>query len=230
MGKPVDDGRERQRLATVMTIVGVVGVTAISVVALILLPRDDARNVLTAVLPLFASWIATVLAYYFARENLQAATDSVTTLVASNRGPASLSITDKMIDLSQIVSLSSKFGASLNQTTLDQVLAFLSNRQVNRAPFFNTDGSIAGVIHVSVIDQYLRNNAQPAGQVTFAAIKALPIALAFAVLPTSATIADARTAMSSVPNCEDVFVTQDGNPAKPVVGWLTDNIILTASR
>ena len=37
-----------------------------------------------------------------------------------------------------------------------------------------------------------------------------------------ATLADAKVAMRSVPNCYDVFVTDTGSQQEQVLGWLTD--------
>lgn len=74
----VDDGIERQKLANNLTIAGVVGITATGIVMIVLSEKhgEAAERVMTAVLPLFGSWIATVLAYYLPRRisgQLQAA-------------------------------------------------------------------------------------------------------------------------------------------------------------
>ena len=81
-----DDGRERQRLASWMAGLGVTGITIISVTVIFLSTAHDeaSKYVMAAVVPLFASWVATVLAYYFARENLRSATDSVASLISTN--------------------------------------------------------------------------------------------------------------------------------------------------
>src|SRR5271155_1830489 len=68
-----------------------IGVTVISVVAVSSLAgliihnskdqQDAARsaqNVLGSVLPLLGTWVGTILAYYFSKENFEAATKSVT--------------------------------------------------------------------------------------------------------------------------------------------------------
>lgn len=40
-----------------------------------------------------------------------------------------------------------------------------------------------------------------------------------------ATLADAKSAMDSLPNCQDVFVTQGGTRNEEVQGWVTNVII-----
>src|SRR4029453_16222492 len=58
----------------------VVGIAGAAVFAIIYASDDErdetTRLVFTAMLPLFGTWVGTVLAFYFARENLQAATKS----------------------------------------------------------------------------------------------------------------------------------------------------------
>ena len=51
-----------------------------------------------------------------------------------------------------------------------------------------------------------------------------------AVVSQRATLADAKDAMESTPNCQDVFVTKNGKREKPVVGWLTNVRIAEHAR
>ena len=39
------------------------------------------------------------------------------------------------------------------------------------------------------------------------------------------TVADARAKMSSIPNCNDVFVTASGNPDERATGWFTNTLL-----
>ncbi len=52
----------------------------------------------------------------------------------------------------------------------------------------------------------------------------------YVVVPESADLVQASTAMESVENCRDVFVTQNGQDDEPVLGWLTNNEITEALR
>lgn len=50
--------------------------------------------------------------------------------------------------------------------------------------------------------------------------KALVTALAF--VAGSASLADAQEAMNKVDHCQDLFVTANGRPEEPVLGWVTN--------
>jgi hypothetical protein len=45
---------------------------------------------------------------------------------------------------------------------------------------------------------------------------------AIAYVGPDADLAQARAAMRSVTGCNDVFVTKQGQPSDPVIGWLTN--------
>lgn len=45
---------------------------------------------------------------------------------------------------------------------------------------------------------------------------------AFAVVPQKSTMREARAAMTSIPDCRDIFVTDTGSKDEPVTGWLTN--------
>jgi len=48
---------------------------------------------------------------------------------------------------------------------------------------------------------------------------------AIAFVPEKATIADARTAMTSIENCNDVFLTASGRRDERAIGWLTNTLL-----
>jgi hypothetical protein len=45
-----------------------------------------------------------------------------------------------------------------------------------------------------------------------------------------ATLADAKEKMTSVPDCQDVFVTATGQRSEPVLGWITNADIANKVR
>src|SRR3954462_11715499 len=95
------DESTRRRLAFTVVVVSIAGVILISGVALALAGDnrpDMAQLVFSSVLPLLGTWVGTVLAFYFARENLKAATES--TLALSGRTDTGTPVTEVMIDAS----------------------------------------------------------------------------------------------------------------------------------
>ena len=52
----------------------------------------------------------------------------------------------------------------------------------------------------------------------------------FALIKESASLADAKLAMETTPNCQDVFVTQNGRKDEAVLGWITNNEVAVNSK
>jgi urease gamma subunit len=230
------------------------GVTVISVVAVAILAgliihhsRDKndgaaaAQNVLSSVLPLLGTWVGTILAYYFSKENFEAATKSVSDLarqVSPQEKLKSASARDKMIPRAQIFCTSSP----PNETKLVDVLDQLEKaKKGNRIPGVNNKNQISFILHRSIIDKFLSDSAR-AGK-TVAEINALTvqdllehspelknISEAFGVIGQNDTLADAMQIMNNIRDCQDVFVTPTGSRNDEVVGWITNLIIQDSAK
>src|SRR5947208_1838203 len=97
------DTETRTKLARLIVILSICGVVAISGVAILAADNRSATSqlVFTAVLPLLGTWVGTVLAFYFARENLAAATDSA--LALQGRAEMTTPVTSVMISAAQFI-------------------------------------------------------------------------------------------------------------------------------
>lgn len=49
-------------------------------------------------------------------------------------------------------------------------------------------------------------------------------------VPEDASLLDARRVMEAVEECQDVFVTRQGNKTEPVLGLITNNMILQYAK
>jgi hypothetical protein len=94
-------GTYRDYLSLVVTVVSIVGVIAVAVLVMVMSKDDRApETVLTATLPLFGAWVGTILAFYFGRDNFEAATRSVTSIakaISPEEKLKSIMARDKMI-------------------------------------------------------------------------------------------------------------------------------------
>lgn len=247
---PDDSSRRiRDGLSLMIAGGGFAVVIAIAITAIVIKP-ENINLVITAVLPLVATWVGTVIAYYFSKENLAAATRSMSTL---SRGfdlqrLQSISVRQPMIARSSMIALPGALQPpnswnDLDTTKLATLLTFLDgNKRAQRLPFLDGD-KIVYLLHVSMVHKFFAHHAiqiangaatKQLSDLTFADLLADPevaaMAKSFALVSASATLADAKAAMDSTPHCEDVFVTQDGTPGSPVIGWVTDDVIMAAAR
>jgi hypothetical protein len=220
----------RDTIALVVIAVGVLGVVVISVVAIGFATDANrpamARLVFTATLPLLGTWVGTVLAFYFARENLETATQSTIQLT---RGLTSETpVRDVMIPASKITAFPVADDAAARATALASLSMAMTNASRHRIPILDTAGRVLYVLHDSTVAAYCLQVGEDPSTTTKtlddllgdAASSAAVLATGF--VRADATVADARAAMQAIPGCNDVFVTQGGGKDDPIIGWLTN--------
>jgi hypothetical protein len=233
---PVSDGTTRQFLTLSIFLVSALGILALAVTTISLTGdaaerKENVRLVFAAVIPLLASWVGTVIAYYYSRENLAAATNSVTLLAKVGAQKLDgIPVTQKMITKDKI---DTKPLSELEKLALKDVLAFLHAKSRQRLPVFDAKDSIKYIMHESMINRFITEQVmagKAAGVITFNDLVADPVSSktfvnSFALVPKSATLADAKQRLESMNGAEDVFVTENGKPDEAVIGWLTDNML-----
>lgn len=224
----------RDVLALTILLFSVASVSALAIT--IVVKGGDVQTVMTAVLPLLGSWVGTVLAFYFSKDNFAAATRSVTeltrTITAQEKLQAILA-KDKMILKSKMFSIPVTSDQKLKDI-LDQLA---QSRKGMRIPFLEQQDYPRYVIHRSIIDRFL---AQKALKPSTPPIKLEDLTLgdlvndpdwqekieqSIATVRENATLADVKAMMDRNPNCQDVFVTKAGTRDEPVLGWITNVIV-----
>jgi len=227
----------RDILAFSLLIFSVVGVTALAITIIVKNPTE-ATTVLSAVLPLLGSWVGTVLAFYFSKDNFAAATRSVSEMAQQLTSQQKLAATlarDKMIPRDKMFILQSPETEKLKKILDDLTQA----GKGARIPFLETNDAPRYIIHRSVIDQFLANKAMTGAtnlaDLTLADLLADPdirkkIEQGFATVKETGTLAEVKAAMDKNPNCQDVFVTKTGAKDEPILGWITNGIVEDSSK
>lgn len=213
---------------------------------------DTTKYVFAAILPLLGTWVGTVLAHYFQKENLAAATKSISDMAKTVGNPgtlASLAAKDFMIPSGKIITLPPALqGQPDNAIPLRDIVTHLKTNQKDRLPLFAENkgsGAAKCVVHLSNIEKYLADKAvSAAAGLDLTTLKLADLILlpdgqlapmfksSFSLIKESATLADAKAAMDSMTsapgvagNCYDIFVTATGSASEPVLGWITNDII-----
>ena len=224
-------------LAIGLTSVSVIGVIALSWVTI---SRSEADNtqlpmqVMTTVLPLIGTWVGTVLAYYFSKDNFEAATRSTAQLVQQLRSDDKLKSTPVwkvMLTLGNV--LSKTLPGDDGKLLVDLVDEMEKKKKGSRLPILSDKKHPLYVVHRSVVERFLVKAARGAGDVKTLTLKTLLddsdvkefLKNSFATVREDANLAEAKGAMESNPNCQDVFVTKTGNRDEEVIGWITNVII-----
>ena len=207
--------------------------------------QRTAQLLLSSLLPLFGTWVGTVLAFYYSKENFQAASASTLDLVrvvAQKLGAARVG--DHMMRRGNIIAETIPGGKSIDDLTIAAVekrftTLGANGQRISRLLILdNTDACVA-ILHRSVFTEMLANGLRDSTPVdpatgTLAPLLAKPypspsaasygdfIAKTIAFVAEDRSLADAKTEMEKIPGCQDVIVTKSGNPKEPVVGWISN--------
>jgi hypothetical protein len=227
------DSSTRKWLAVGIVGASIVGAVVTSTVAIATAGDDRAetsRLVFASVLPLLGTWVGTVLAFYFARENFEAATESTLALAGLETATP---VARVMIRESDFVA----YDAGTGERVEDVPLATVRDKMrelvppSRRLPIRNAAGAVLYVIHDSTLTAYAESQGQTTTTVdrTLGDLLADPgfreLVEAIGFVGEKATVADARTVMASIKNCNDVFVTGSGKRDERAIGWLTNTLL-----
>lgn len=143
-------------------VLGALGIS-IAVVAISRGSNDDAKDILqilfSSILPLFGTWIGTVLAYYFSKENLLAANQTVRHLVdkiTSDQKLQTMKATDAMIPIDKLKYVAYPTGfddSKLNLKT--HFLDFITDNKISRVILLDERKSAKYVLHRSTIEGFI---------------------------------------------------------------------------
>jgi hypothetical protein len=228
------DAWTRERLALVVVGASFLSIVLIAGAAIALADNrgSTARLVFTSVLPVIGTWVGTVLAFYFARENLEAATSS--TLALTGR-EIETPVTKVMIPEADFIALDLGADQKLEDVKLTTVRAKMKeiDPPSRRVPIRDTARAVLCVIHDSTLTAYADSqeglSIDNLGETKLGDLLAdktfEPLIKANGFVARSATVADARSVMSSIENCNDIFVTDTGKPSERAIGWLTNTLL-----
>jgi hypothetical protein len=118
--------------------------------------------------------------------------------------------------------------SDVGQQSLQELIAELDHAKINRLPLLNA-GVIQLIVHRSMMEQFLLKRLlakQPVEDIVLNDLLNDKLTKsmfeAFAIVARRATLAEARIKLESIPNCRDLFVTETGDPAEQVLGYLTN--------
>lgn len=209
-----------------------------------------AQTVFSQVLPLLATWVGTVLAYYYSRENFESANRNVREMVnkiTSMEKLQSIAASKVMIPVKDMACFrfSTQQPDESKVSLCKDLLALLESKNRNRLPVLDATEKPKYVIHRSLIDRFLANKllgltTPPAGITISSLLDQMTLKemidssseevkkflrVSFGTVKETDTLADAKQEMDREQGRLDVLVTKDGTANSPVVGWITNLII-----
>ena len=189
-------------------------------------------TVLTTVLPVIATWVGTVLAFYFTRENFKAASEATQRLVESvtSERLQSISVAEVMVRFKEIDGII-KF-SDVGTTKTSDLIKKLAGK-VNLLIVADTGQIVKHVIHDSLVYRYKANapsGTDPLLSELLADAEYAAKVSAIGFVDSQKTLADVQTLMETIPDCRDVFITSNGQKDGEAIGWITDRIIAQKAK
>jgi hypothetical protein len=228
-------GTERQKNSDKTDVIAVLIISvssfllaATTVVLLSLKASEASKIAFTMLVPMVGTWMGTVIAYYFTSKNYQHASE-----VWGQSGEEklkSIPVKQAMIPLANmdVVTLPPKSNGKdfgFQKELLDRFKG-----RISRLPVLDSSGVAKYIIHESQAFEFVTEMAKGQSSLSLASLdlkqfldfgeneKFVSRTMAFVAI--DRTLADAKTAMEAVNDCQDVFVTEDGSRDKPVLGWI----------
>ena len=204
-----------------------------------------AQILYSSLLPMFATWVGTILAFYYTKENFEAATRGTLDLVRSvSQTLSATPLADKMMPRAKIVTETIPAGKSVDDLSIsalerrfDQIGS--NGQRISRLLLVDDSGACLGILHRALLGEMLAAGLRDAPPIDPAKdslgkllSKASPlhsglsyrdvVLNSLAYVSKDRTVADAKAAMEQKPGCQDVIVTTSGSGAEPMLGWISN--------
>ena len=207
------------------------------------------QYVFGALLPLVATWMGTVLAFYFGSKNFEAANKSMQDIVkkfaTSDDKLKSINVLQDgaMIALKDIVinhDIDKKAEADI-LIKKDLIDFINSNKKGERLPILDNNNILRYIIHKSTLTDFAFNlsvkkypkiaDKTPETATLADAINSsdsemlTSLTKGAAFVSKAATVFDVQQKIINNSLCQDVFVTETGKDSEPIIGWITNSKI-----
>jgi CBS domain-containing protein len=220
----------RTFLALFITIVTVVAITILALVAIATSDpgaNSRAQNIMNVVLPLFGTWIGTVLAYYFSRDNFETASARTQEIIQQVTPDERLRSTPV-----ESVMVKTIFSIHDKDTPVKVAYEKLQEKSIKRLLVLNNENVLEALVFVEGLADYLlglKEEQRLAKTLKDMMSERVELIQPVAYISQTASLADAKKAMENAKS-KVVLVTKSGQKDESIVGMLTNTDIAKFSH
>lgn len=212
----------------------------------IIFSKDDLCNVFNLMLPVIATWVGTVIAFYFGKENFESANKEAREILKVKEEKTKKPVEVIMKRIFDITSFDLE-GRKEEDIQLDKLIEKYTE-SANRLPVLNADSSPKYMIHRSSINDFLlekkgkedtedkkddQNDDKNGKKKSYtlkefidfckSKDKEFVIGKSFVIVSENTTIEDAKRKMEAAGSfCQDIFITKNGGENEPLTGWISN--------
>ncbi|WP_299680246.1 hypothetical protein [uncultured Dokdonia sp.] len=189
---------------------------------------DDYQFVYSSILPLLGTWVGVVLAFYFGKENYEAASKQYEKIIDKLTPELLDDVMVNQIMISKKTMVLKKW-EDIKTKTVQDIIDFLMDVDKSRLPILNAQGNVKYVIHASILSKPVKETSGKSKPVDTSQkmedfIKKFEgIVDKIVMVKENEILEKVREKINATPNCKDVFV-EDVNGK--LSGWITDTLVL----
>lgn len=216
----------RNNIAYVTMGVSVVSLVVLAIIAIVYGDKNNAMTIFNTILPVFASWVGTILAFYFGRENFESANNQMRKMIEhlSPEERSSISIDSIMRNPHQVTK---KDALDIAKISIGELMRFLEENKISRL-IISDKNIVTHIVHQSSFNKYIANggskdelladflNKQEQEGVKYT------VGSAFITLSRSATLKEAKEKMLKNSSIQDIVITDNGKSDEPMIGWVSN--------
>ena len=231
MANNKDESKSNSQKWVALAVLGFSGLVLLALgITAIIVDNKQAMNIFNVILPVVASWVGTVLAFYFGRENFEAANQQVRELVQrlSPEQLAKSPVTSIMRSFGDTIHITIPEGKDDKDIVLSDIMDKFDGKTITRIPVVTEGNKPKYMIHESSINKHLAGGgaktdtleafiaAQKQQNIEFGEYKG------FIVVSEDTTIADAKQRMEQISTCQDIFISKKGTSNEALTGWISN--------
>jgi len=184
---------------------------------------DSKMDYVHIIIPVIATWVGAILAFYYGKQNFDAANEQVRKIV-EKLTPEQLAekpVTTIMRALRDMAYFSVPKDRGEKDVKISE-LTKLTDR-VSRLPILDAGYIPKYMIHESTINKYLVQNPGSDGSLQ-ELIQSFKCGLdnGFVIVSENTSIGAAKKRMEEIPSCQDTFITKSGKAEEPLSGWISN--------
>ncbi len=222
------DGGARSILAYLILAFSILAITVLAIYVIRGNP-DEGKNIFNIVLPVFASWVGTVLAFYFGRDNFESANKQVREIVRrlTPEERAKAMVNSIMRSFENMVHFQIPSEKGNQDIKISELIGKFVNN-VSRLPIVDAERRPKYIIHNSSIDKYIAMGGKQEDTLEqFLATQKKAgfeygVNKGFVVVSEQSTLADAKRKMEEALPCQDICVTKKGSEEEQLIGWISN--------
>jgi len=183
----------------------------------------EAKEVMNAVLPLIATWVGAIIAFYFGKENFEAAQQQINKLLDKDTLD-DIPVKNVMIHFSTMVARMYE-----PEKKLSEYRDFLKSVYKSRLPLIDDKRTIKYIIHSSELNEIINENKEITlkellESEKYKAFYGHNMPKGFITVHPNETMETALKGMNKLDNCQDIFVTENGEKDGKLLGWVTNTL------